>query len=324
MHKTFPVINEDLCKKIKFISSTDADKICENRQKSTQKLSTLLFLMSEGKLTESDSAKINSQILREAQKLERLLVIEGVSDKNFYEVQKNFRSMVRAANIIVKWFVGSSLASKVETLRTQGIELLNDLYEDIKNVEAGVDVQKTGLKMSPEVSKSRDQFMKVFADFAIIFRGCMALADLFTGEDRSEMEGILSSLDRDELSSINLRSALVKYDFSNDSLKGHITKNLSKKGNGLFGQFQRIVTQTLAAKTPGFQKFVSIEEIIEVLMRKSVDQLRAYFERFNQFVAADVDVEFLLNVSKTPRTIGSMFKSLWTAFGSGGGKTMNI
>jgi hypothetical protein len=54
MHKTFPLINEDLCKKIKFISSTDADKICENRQKSTQKLSTLLFLMSEGKYSIED------------------------------------------------------------------------------------------------------------------------------------------------------------------------------------------------------------------------------------------------------------------------------
>lgn len=324
MKNTFPKLNEELCKKVKLVSESDFEKVVETKQKSEQKLSNLLCTLSEGKLTEADNKKLNVAILKEAQKLERLIVLEAVSDKSFLQTQSAFRSMVRAANIIVKWFHGSNLASKVEELRTQGIELLNNLYEDIKNLESGVDANKSGMKLSPQLAKDRDAFMKVFTDFAIIFRGCMAIADLFTDESYNDMRGILDSLERDELSTLNLATALSRYDMSNSELKGRFNDRVSKKGAGLFGQFHRLVAQTINEKSPGFQKYVSVDDVIASLLKKSSEQLQAYFAKFNQFVSADVDVSFLLNVSKNPRTIGSMFKSLWTAFGSGGGKTMNI
>jgi hypothetical protein len=216
----------------------------------------------------------------------------------------------------------------MEALRTQGIELLNDLYEHIKDLESGEETPEDLLSDKATLQK-RDQFVKVFADFATLFRGFMNVADIFSDDPvsvggYSDMKDVFMSLERDDLMSDPLGYALAFYDHHANEVnpkKGFFGK-FGAKTAGLTGKFKNAIAKAWSA-APGSGNFMGPDELTEYLMGKSADQLLAIFGRFNDFVANDVDVNWLLNVTKNPRTLGSMLKSVWDAFGGGTLKSFN-
>lgn len=320
-------IDETKLSRIRLMSVDDREALSESKLRLEKKLQKLMMSLTETRVTSHDSSLLKREFLREARRLERLVILEGVSDKSFYELQKNFRSMVRAANVVVKWLPDSELSSKMEQLRTQGIELLNDLFEHIKNIEA------TGGKgMAPvgrDLAQKRDQFVKVFTDFAIMFRGVMSIADLFSEDPATvggynELSDIFASLEREGLTSEPLGRALAVYDhdiagsdIDVPTRKGP-ARLMGKRTQSLAKKCKSVLVKAIQSKTPGFSRLVDINNVVDTLMARSVDQLTAVFTRFNGFVAADVDVDYLLSVTKNPRSVSSVFKSLWDTLSASG------
>lgn len=334
------MINETLARKVKLVSAQDRETIAEGRERSQKRLGYIIAGLTETKIDQESVNRLQGEMIAEAMKLERLMILEGSADKNFFEIQKNFRSMVRAANVLIKWFPDSAMASKLSELRTQGIELLNGLYDHIKQMEAGADQEAAGVKLNKVMARQRDQFMRVFTDFAIIFRGMMSVADLFSEDPSrvggySDLKGIFAAFEADhELTDEPLVTACKIYDESKgkrnaapgktgipDKRTGIMGKILGPGGGGKGGtaeKIKRAIAQAIQSTSPGFNKVVGIQDVIQAIMTRSLDQLRAYFQLFNDYVAADVDVNFLLQVSKNPRTIGSLFKGVWDALSGAG------
>lgn len=321
----FAQFDKAVCERINLISSQDREQISELLERSQSRLNLIVKNLTEARMDDESAKKLEKSMMREAQKLERLMILEGVTDKGFFELQSNFRSMVRAANVIVTWLKGTDVSARLEQLRTQGIELLNDLYEHIKTLEAGASMQKTGIKPDKQIAAKRDQFVKVFTDFAILFRGIMAVADLFS-EDPTAVSGLsdirdaIVAVEREEMTDEPLGQALAFYDQqARDVGRG---AKLFGKTKGHVGRFKNAVAKAVMSKSPGFSKMVDVGALTDHILKKSLDQLMAIFGRFNDFVANDVDVSYLLKISQNPRTVGSLFKSVVDAFSSGQMKTM--
>lgn len=328
-NKDFVEVDEAVCRRVRLMSTEDSEALYEAIKRSEAKLQKLLSL-SSGQISEGDLTRVKSEIFREIRKLERLVIIEGVSAKNFFEVQQHFRSMVRAANVVINWLKGTPAAQRLEQLRTEGIELLNDLYEHIKDMEGNDRAQLPGvdqhnMKNDQLTSQQRDRFVKVFADFASIFRGFMNVADLFSDDPvnvggYTDMHDILNTLYLENLIDLTLKDALEIYDQQvsavNPQKKGFFSKIGSKKSTGLAGKFKNAISKAWAS-APGANKFASADDLSNYLTSKTGDQLQAIFARFNDFVANDVDTNWLLSITKNPRTLGSMLKAVWDAFSSG-------
>lgn len=326
--RVFKPISEALCSHVKIMSVADSDAIYEQMEKSETKAKELLFLSHSSKINESDTNQAKKLAIKEAIKLERLLIAEGVSEKDFFAVQKHFRSMIRATNVISNWLKGSSLSSRLDQLKVEGIELLNELYDHIKELESGGETQIAGIgKVSPgaEVAAQRDRFIKVYTDFAVLFRGTIALGDMFSDDPASiggynDIKSIMSSLEREDLMGDPLDYALSYADQTSSEVnpkKGFFSKFSSKRA-GLTGMFKSAIANAVSGKSPGFAKLVDVNELTTYLMTKTMDQLLAIFGRFNDFVASDVDVDYLLSITKNPRSLGSLFKSIFDTFGSAG------
>lgn len=335
-------IDEALACKVKLISAADRETIAESVERSHNRLGLILASLNESRIDEESLNHLHEEMHKEACKLERLMILEGTADKNFFEIQKNFRSMVRAANVLIKWFPKTMMSNKMSHLRTEGIALLSGLYEHIKQLEAGADQEAAGVALDSEMAAQRDKFMKVFTDFAVLFRGMMSVADVFSEDPalvggHSEIQGIFASLENDfMLTDEPLGKALAIYDEGSgkrnamagktgipDQKKGLMGKLFGGKSGGLTAKFQHEIVKTIQTQSPGFSRIIPVQDVVNALMNRSLDQLRAYFSTFNSYVAADVDVNFLLNVSKNPRTIGSMFKSVWDSLSAGHMKTMH-
>lgn len=324
MKKGLARFDESICTRVKLMSIDDANSLYEAMRESEQRIVRLMDLNRSKGLNESDVKIIRNQIVAEGRKLERLQIVEGVSSKNFFQVQQHFRSMVRAASVIGD-SLGGSLGGKMTALKTEGIELLNALYDDIKDLESngGEDLGAgMGIKVDRETAVLRDQFVKVFTDFAILFRGTMGLADMFSNDPASiggynEIQAITSSLEREQLMDDDLKQALAYADHTSAEInpkKGFFSR--FTKQEGLTGKFKSAVTKGMTANSPGFSKLVNVNEVIETMMVKSMRELLVIFKKFNQFVAADVDVNYLLSVTKNSNTLSSIFKTIFDAFGS--------
>jgi len=320
-------IDEALCRQVRLISESDRVTICDLKDQTQNRLVFLLAKLNENVLQESDIKKINVRLLHEACKLEKLYILESVSDKDFFQVQKNFRSMVRASGVISNWLKGTEVADKMNMWKTEGIELLNGLYDHIKSLESGVDSKVMGKKLDKNMAKQRDRFIKLFTDFSILFRGIMGLSDMFSDEATSvggynDIKDIVASLEREELRSMPVGQALGFYDSHTGA---SMQKNLlGKKKGGMLGRFKNTVAKAISSHSPGFGKIASIDNVVNALLTKSVDQLMAIFNRFNAFVGSDVDEHFLLDVSKNPRSLASMFKSVFDSLSTGHMKTMHM
>jgi hypothetical protein len=314
-------MDEAVCARVHLMSSEDAERIYTEVANSSERIANLLSLAKSKQLFETDKQNVQTLIEREARKLERLHIMEGVAPQNFLEVQKHFRSMVRAASVVIDSLNGSGLAHRLDTLRTQGIEILNDLYEHIKDLEVGGG-QAAGVPggVDPNVAKQRDAFVKVFTDFAVIFRGTMAVADLFSNDSAqlggyNDIASITHSLEREGQNDQPLAQALAHADHYSS---GAVTKNFfSRKQAGLTGQFKNAIAKAIQTKSPGFGKTVQVPQLVDFLMTKSMTELTAAFGRFNQFVANDIDIDWLFSVTQNPRTLGSLFKGIWDAFSGG-------
>lgn len=330
--KDFVTMDEAICSRVQLMSIDDAEKIYTEVANSAARIANLLSLNESKQIHESDRQNIQVMIEREARKLERLHIMEGIAPQSFLEVQKHFRSMVRAANVIIQWMNGSGLAHRMETLRTQGIEMLNDLYEHIKELEGndrahlpGVDAHMSKMD-GGDVAQKRDAFVKIFTDFAVTFRGTMALADIFADDAAAlggynDIKAITHSLEREQQNSEPLSSALPYVDHYAAEAAPKASF-FSRKPEGLTGQFKRAVAKAIQTKSPGFGKTVQIDQLTDYLMTKSMDQLIAIFGRFNNYVANDIDIDWLFSVTKNPRTLGSMFKGIWDAFSTGSTKAL--
>lgn len=328
MKKDFKLLDEALCTRVRLMSTDDSNALYEAIEASESKIINLMHLHRTSYLNESDVSVIRSKVLREARKIERLIILEGASAKDFFTIQKHFRSMVRAASVIGNWMKGSSLAHQIDSLKTEGIELLNSLYEHIKDLEGNEDsrlpgADKQAMKADPGTAGLRDRFMKVYTDFAVLFRGTMALADMFSDDPAqlggyNDIKSVMASLEREQLMSDPLGDALTYADHTAAEVnpkKGFFGRFGSKRA-GLTGTFKNAITKAISSSSPGFSRLVNVNELIDYLLTKSADQLMAVFGRFNDFVASDVDVDYLLSVTKNPRTLGAMFKSIFDAFGS--------
>jgi hypothetical protein len=295
---------------MKLISSANKSNIIKQRIQCEQVLEAYLK-----QLTESTSISLaaHSKMLHEARNLERCVIAEAVADQTFLEAQKTFRSMLRASHIITNSLKGTELAYLFQTMRKDGIELLNDLYEDIKNLENGINMKKMGIKLPKDVAERRNKFMKLFTNFAILIRGTMAIADLFSSAPTSvsgysAIKGIINQLERTG----DTDKSLVK---------------VFKKGQelgmrGLFGGAKKIslepkfrdAIKRAASTSPGFVRMVDVDGLTGYLMNKSMDQLQAIFEKFNS-LAMDIDESFLKKI--TTQSLGTMFLKLLSA-GQGG------
>ncbi len=325
---------------IKLISESDKEFLSECVENSQKRLTFILAKnLNESKLDSANLNKLHEEMLSEAIKLERFTILESISSKDFYEVQKNFRSLMKSCQILIKWFPGTALSSKIDYLSESGIELLSDLYDHIKDLEVGSNQESMGIKLDKSLSQKRDQFMKVYIDLTIVLRGMMAVADLFS-EDTigyNEIKGMFHALEQDGLSSEPLESAFQSYDgttgkrnalpgtstgIANDSKMGSFLSKYIKKDflqqSKSIKKFQKIIAQTIMTASPGFNKIVPIQDVIELMLSRSVDQLKAYFQRFNDLIATDVDVNFLLQMSKNQHSVGSLFKGVWDALSNAG------
>jgi hypothetical protein len=296
---------------MKLISEKNKKSIVEKRQLCEKTLNDYLTRLNEGA---SLDLEVHSRMLHEARNLERCIIAEAVSDSTFMEAQRTFRSMMRASNVISKWLKGTDLAYSFETMRTEGIELLNDLAEDIKNVEAGISMKKMGIKLPKDVAERRNKFLKLFTNFAILFRGTMAIADLFADEPASvggysEMKGIINQLEMSGNSSKPLASV---FKGGAQLVKGAFG---GKKVVTLEPKF-RTAIKNAASVSPGFMKMVDVGNLATYLMTKSMDQLQALFGHFND-LAANVDESFVKKI--TMQSIGSMFAKMFSAAQGGQG-----
>lgn len=318
----FVVMDEAICERIQLMSIDDAEKLYTEVANSGKRIVNLLSLAESRTLHEADRQNVQKLIEREARKLERLHIMEGVAPQSFLQVQKHFRSMVRAANVLIQSLSGSGLAHRLEALRTQGIELLNGLYEHIKDLEAGADASVVP-GGDRELAQQRDAFVKVFTDFAVIFRGSMALADMFSNDSAqlggyNDIKAISHSLEREGQSNEPLSSALAYVDHYAAEAAPKASF-FSRKQKGLTGQFKDAVLKAIQTKSPGFGKTVQVNQLIDFLMTKSINELTQVFNNFNNFVANDVDIDWLFSVTQNPRTLGSMFKSVFDALSGGQG-----
>jgi hypothetical protein len=298
---------------MKLISKTNKQNIVEQRARCEKLINGYISRINEGK---SINLSEHAMMLHEARNLERCIIAEAVSDSTFMEAQKTFRSMMQASNIISKWLKGTDLAYMFETMRKEGIEMLNDLYEDIKNLEGGVNLKKAGIKLPKEVAERRNNFLKLFTKFAVLFRGTMSIADLFTDEPSSvggysEMKGIINQLEM----SGNSDKPLVQVFKQGKQLTGM---------RGLFGGNKvvsvepkfRAAIKAAASVSPGFMKMIDVDNLATYLMTKSMDQLQALFGRFND-LAMNVDESFIKKI--TMSSIGSMFAKMFSAAQGGAG-----
>ena len=199
---------------MKLFTIEDQNHLSDVRRESEQRVLHLAEILISGMVNESTGFDVGDQLITEAHKLEKLTIVEAISDQDFNTLQKNFRSLLRPIGSLVKNLAGTDLAAKLDVARITGTELLNDLYDDVKNVEAGVG--GAGVPNSKETSVTRDKLAKAFADIAILTKGAMALGDLFSDDPASmggytAMKEITSSLERDNLLSVPLRQAFAEY-----------------------------------------------------------------------------------------------------------------
>lgn len=298
-------------------SYVDRENIAEAIRHSHSRLNGLLTTLNESRFSTSDNKKLQGSVLNEAVRLERLVILEAASTKDFMQLQATFRSMVRAASVVVKWFPGTELSTKVETMKTQGIELLNALYEHIKELETG----STHSKLDKGLSAQRDQFLKVFTDFSLVFKGLMSIADIFANDDGyTGMQDVIASLERDDLSSLPLGVAIQSYDMRGDETRNPLRPGQAPRkigGGFLAKKFDKAVLDAIGSKSPGFARLIAPQVVLQALRQKSSDQLIAYFTRFNDYVAQDVDTDYLMSLTKNSSSIGSIFKNVWDSFSSG-------
>lgn len=200
---------------MKLFTIEDQNRLAEARRISEKRVVQLANILVTGRVTEAKQYDIGDEFISEAYKLEKITIVEAVSDQDFNQLQKNFRSLLRPAGSLVKNLPGTDLSKKLDMLRTTGIELLSDMYEDVKDVEGGI----SNPVKNKEVSAARDKFAKTFADFAILIKGAMALGDLFSEDPTSvggytAMKEIISSLETDDLLSVPLKDAFAAYEQS--------------------------------------------------------------------------------------------------------------
>ena len=370
---------------MKLFSVEDQNRLSEARKHSEERIEKLASILSNRMVTEAQGYDVGELLFAEAFKYEKLRMVEAVSDQDFNTLQKNFRSMLRAAGSLVKNLAGTELADKLDVLRITGIEELNELYEDVKDVEQGI---KDEFK-SKKASQARDKFAKTFAEFAVLMRGAMALADLFSDDPATlsgytAMKEIVASLEADNLTSVSLRDAFETYekdveaaksekepeDIGHDkwfkqgediewvtdtskgevptsaadtsarpkhlkpkkksflsrlfglgreekSRNGNTVNEASKKGSNLENKFRKLIQSTISDKSPGFARMINISALTDQLMGKSYDHLAAIFGRFNDFVASDIDENFLVQTIQKPLTVASALKGAWDVFSSG-------
>lgn len=197
---------------MKLFTIEDQNRLSEARKECEQKVLKLAETLISGRLSENAGLDIGEELMAEAHKLEKLSIVEAVSDQDFDTLQKNYRSLLRPIGSLVKNLAGTDLASKLDAARIEGVEIMNDLYDDIKNVEQGV----SNPVKNKELSALRDKLAKNFADTAILVKGAMALADLFGDDPASlggytQMKEIISSLQSDDLTSVPLKQAFAAY-----------------------------------------------------------------------------------------------------------------
>lgn len=193
----------------------DQNRLVEARRISEKRVLELANVLVTKQISESRGFDIGEALISEAYRLEKLTIIEGLSDQDFNKIQKNFRSLLKPADLLIQTFSGTELATKLNALRVETLELLNEMWEDVKNVEDGIKLPVANKK----ISQARDKFAKSFSNFAILMKGSMALGDLFSGGrsslgDYTTIKEISSSLDLDGLLSVPLKNAFEVYEKS--------------------------------------------------------------------------------------------------------------
>lgn len=244
---------------MKLFNIEDQNRLSEARKETEQRVLHLAEILISGRVNESSGMDIGEELMAEAHKLERIIIIEAVSDQDFNTLQKNYRSMLRPIGSLVKNLAGTDLAAKLDAARTEGVEIMNDLYEDIKGVEGGENsTAGAGIpEKKKELSQLRDKLAKNFTDVAILVKGAMALGDLFSDDPASlggytQMKEIISGLQTDDLLSVPLNQAFAAYQQSvSDNALTHSEKD-DAKHDDWFSQGDNIdwVTDTSGGEVP--------------------------------------------------------------------------
>lgn len=246
---------------MKLFTIEDQNNLSEARREAEQRVLKLAEILISDRVNEAVGFDVGEQLMAEAHKLEKLTIVEALSDQDFSTLQKNFRSLLRPIGSLVKNLAGTDLAKKLEVARAQGLELMNSMVGDIQNADDDVSMDKTGVPRSKELSQSRDKLAKVFADVAILTKGAMALGDLFSDDPASmggytAMKEIVSSLEQDDLLSVPLHQAFARYQEAVDanSLSTHHEKEAGKDDAKDHDWFSQGDNMDWVSDTPGGER----------------------------------------------------------------------
>jgi hypothetical protein len=272
---------------------------------------------------------LERQIIDEAAHYERLMIMEAITDAGFHDMKKQFMSLLNAVGHVVNEFHGSDLADALDNLRSEGLELLNELMEYIVDLDdryAGKGDRET--QLGPNLKKVRNAFVNVFTNLTVIMKGIIVLSTAITQSDGyNDIMGILASLKRAGASETSLLDALRKYDSSlgvkqtvGQQKPGFLAKLFGKAGpKGLLAKFKELIVGALNTKAPGFSKLVDTADLLNFMLRQmSVDRLIKTFQDLDNIVANEVNVEFLLKITQEPKGVWNALKTFFGDIGGGG------
>lgn len=269
-------------------------RLCEAR------LRALISQAKDPLLKESKFAKDHRRaLIKEAILHERLTLLEAAG-QDPHEIADTMDGMMMSAGMLANRIGAEGLSSRLDSIHVP------DVYElDAMSVDKG----------------KLKQFMKTFADVAVMTKGLLALAS-----EVGEQEGGLSGPVGEVFKTLqmaagpaaegSLGQALFAYDNATSPMK-----------KGGFGRGKRVSMQkkfgdaimnTLRTKAPGAVKLLDPASLVANMLKVPMKQLIRSFRAYDAGVKHYVDNDMLMSLTKGPGGIMGVLKGLSDMFQSGG------
>ncbi len=271
-------------------------------QECTTRLKALAKKIHDPVLKEGKVAPASARLLiKEAIRYERLVILEAAG-QDPHHVAEMMEGMLMSAGMLAQRLGAEGLAQRIESIKVPDVNTLD-----------AMSIRKDSLK----------QFMKQFADVAVMTKGLLALAN-----DLGETQGGLGGPLGEVLKTIqmaggvsaegNLGQALTIYDNTTAPMqKKKFGFGRGAKPVSMMKKFSEGVMQILKTKAPGSVKLLNPQELVGAMLKQPVKQIIRTFRAYPASVTHYVDDDTLMSLTKGPGGVMGILKGLVDMFQGG-------
>lgn len=276
----------------RLIAETVVRQAVERKTLAEKRLTTMLTRLDE-------SIVSYDMLLRESLAYEEAVITEAVGNMDINEMHETFLGM-HFTNRVFLDAIGASKA--VEAVNTIA-EIGNESYEF---VNAGV--YEEGYTKT---------FVKTLRDMSLVTRGLSVLTDALSSHGElggaiggvGELGDLMTSIMSDKAAGKETMAQVMQAfdEVARDEKKKGFLKRLGIGGRGanMPMRFRTAVHSILKAKSPGFDKVINPDTLVDAMFGVTPARLVKFCENYGQLITDYVSDQFLLKLTQTPESIMS-------------------